>query len=284
MLLKKTHTINCGGTLLNFSTPCVMGILNVTPDSFFDGGKYIEAGHIEKQVENMLSAGVGVLDIGAASSRPGSTQPSTAAELGRLLPAIKLVRSQFKDIIISADTCNYEVAKEALDAGAHMINDISGGNENMYKVIAAYQVPYILMHMQGTTQTMQINPHYNDVVLDVMNYFNVKLSQLREFAIHDIILDVGFGFGKTVAYNYELLGRLKSFEIFDLPILAGVSRKAMINKILHTSPENALNGTTVLNTIALLNGASVLRVHDVKEALECVKLVNALQKVNQELY
>jgi dihydropteroate synthase len=259
-----------------------MGILNVTPDSFFDGGKYIEANHIEKQVENMLSAGVGIIDIGGASSRPGSIQPTTDEELSRLLPAIKLVRNQFKDVVISADTCNSEVAKQAIDAGANIINDVSGGNDEMYKVIAAYQVPYVLMHIQGTSQTMQINPLYDDVVMEVMNYFNEKLSQLKAFAVHDIILDAGFGFGKTVAHNYELLNRLKNFELFNLPILAGVSRKAMINKVLHTTPENALNGTTVLNTVALLNGASILRVHDVKEAVECVKLVSALRNVNQD--
>lgn len=282
MLIKKSLTINCGGTLLDLSTPCVMGILNVTPDSFFDGGKYIEARHIEKQVENMLSAGVGILDIGAASSRPGSVQPGTNDELQRLIPAIKLVRNRFKDVIISADTCNYQVAIQAIEAGANMINDISGGNNDMFKVIATYQVPYVLMHIQGTSQTMQINPKYDDVVMEVMSYFNERLSKLKALAVHDIVLDVGFGFGKTVAHNYELLKSLKSFELFDLPILAGISRKAMINKVLHTTPENALNGTTVLNTIALLNGASILRVHDVNEAVECVKLVKALLNVNQQ--
>ncbi len=276
MPIKKTLTINCNGTLLDLTIPRVMGIINITPDSFFDGGKYIEAKHIVKQVENMLSAGVGIIDIGAASSRPGSIQPATDEELKRLLPVIKSIRSQFKDVIISVDTCNYEVAKQALDAGAAMINDISGGNENMFKVISQFQVPYVLMHIQGTTQTMQINPQYDDVVMDVMKFFNEKLSLLRSYTIHDIVLDVGFGFGKTVTHNLELLNRLKSFEIFNLPILAGLSRKGMLHKILGTTAEKSLNGTTVLNTIALLNGASILRVHDVNEAVECVKLVSAL--------
>lgn len=277
MRIKKTHTINCNGTLLDLTNPCVMGILNVTPDSFFDGGKYIEAKHIEKQVENMLSAGVGIIDIGAASSRPGSVQPTTSEELSRLIAPLKIIRSQFKNAILSVDTCNYEVAAQALDAGADMINDISGGNENMFNVISKYQVPYVLMHIKGTPQTMQINPDYDDVVMEVMKYFNEKISLLRSYPIHDVILDVGFGFGKTVAHNLELLNHLKGFEIFDLPILVGLSRKGMINKILGTTSEHALNGTTVLNTMALLNGASVLRVHDFNEAIECVKLVKALK-------
>ncbi|MEO8147054.1 MAG: dihydropteroate synthase [Bacteroidia bacterium] len=276
------NTINCGGRLLDLSEPCVMGILNITPDSFFDGGKYIEEEQILKQTEKMLSAGACIIDVGAASSRPGAEMLTVEVELKRLLPVITLLKKNFVDIIISVDTFHSAVARKSIEAGAHIINDISAGEMDieMFNTIAALQVPYIMMHIQGTPKTMQINPQYDDVVMEVMNFFVRKMEQLRASHIHDVILDVGFGFGKTVEHNYKLLNSLKSFEIFGVPIMEGLSRKSMICKVLKVNPENALNGTTALNTIALLNGAKILRVHDVKEAIECIALVKEYSKDN----
>lgn len=269
------YTINCSGRLLDLSEPCVMGILNVTPDSFFDGGKYIEEHQILKQTEKMLSAGAAIIDIGAASSRPGAQLITEQVELNRILPVIELLKKKFSGIVISVDTYNSLVARQAVEYGADIINDISAGemDVNMLNTIAKLQVPYILMHMQGTPLTMQQHPQYNDVVMEVMNFFIRKIEQIRALHIHDVILDVGFGFGKSVEHNYQLLKNLNNFEILEIPLMVGLSRKSMLCKVLHVNPENALNGTTSLNTIALLNGAKILRVHDVDEAMQCIKLV-----------
>ena len=265
---------------LNLDEPAIMGILNVTPDSFFDGGKYKDEQSIINQVDKMINGGADIIDIGAYSSRPNAEHISEEEELNRIIPIIKLIRLQYPDVIISADTFGSIVAKECVAAGADLINDISGGtiDENIFITIAKLQVPYVLMHIKGTPQNMQSNPEYINVVEEVKAYFTEKIAQLNALGVTDIILDPGFGFGKTVEHNYQLLNNLDTFSEFGLPVLAGVSRKSMINKVIGTTPEKALNGTTVLNTIALLKGAKILRVHDVKEAKEAITLVSKLKQ------
>lgn len=272
------QSINCNGHLIDLSTPKVMGILNCTSDSFYDGGKYNTDALLLNQVEKMLTEGATFIDVGAYSSRPQAQNISEDEELKHSLNALILILSKFPDTLISIDTFRSKIAKETVDAGACMINDISGGSldKNMFETIAKYQVPYVLMHMQGNPQTMQINPKYNDVICDLRLYFSEKINQLRALGINDLILDVGFGFGKTVENNYSLLKHLDLFQCFDLPILAGLSRKSMLYKVLENTPAEALNATTVANTIALQNGASILRVHDVKEAIETIKIVQQL--------
>ncbi|PLX22836.1 MAG: dihydropteroate synthase [Marinilabiliales bacterium] len=269
-------TINCGGELFDLSEPKVMGILNVTSDSFFDGGKYNSQNQILSQVNKMISEGCDIIDIGAYSSRPGALNISANDEINRLLPVLEIIRNDFPDIIISVDTFRSQVAKKVIqDYKVDIINDISAGelDEKMFELIAELNVPYIMMHMQGTPQNMQKNPNYVNVVKEVMDYFSSKLQKLKLLGATDVILDPGFGFGKTLDHNYQLLKYLEDFKIFDLPILAGVSRKSMINKVLEINPEEALNGTSVLHTLALLGGANILRVHDVKEAKETIQLV-----------
>ncbi|PJB14121.1 MAG: dihydropteroate synthase [Flavobacteriales bacterium CG_4_9_14_3_um_filter_32_8] len=255
-----------------------MGILNVTPDSFFDGGNYLSEENIIQKVNSMEYHGAKIIDVGGYSSRPNATPISEEEELKRIVPIIKLVKTNFPDLLISVDTFRSKVAEKSIEAGANIINDISGGNmdSNMFRCIADLKVPYVLMHMQGTPQTMQENPTYQNVVEEVNQFFTEKLNQLTQLGVKDIILDPGFGFGKTLKHNYELLNNLDKFKTFNLPILVGFSRKSMINKVIDTTPEEALNGTTVLNTIALMKGANILRVHDVKEANETIKLVNQL--------
>ena len=271
-------SINCNGTLIDLTAPKVMGILNCTPDSFFDGGKYNSATAIVNQVEKMLSEGATFIDIGAYSSRPGAKHISEEEELNRILPVIKLLVSEFPAIIISVDTFRSNVAEQCIHQGACIINDISAGDMdlNMFPVIAKLQVPYIMMHMQGTPQNMQQNPTYENVVTDVLYYFSKKIAELHNLGVNDIITDVGFGFGKTVSHNYELLKHLALFKNLEAPMLAGLSRKGMLYKPLGITAESALNATTAANTVALLNGASILRVHDVKEAVETVKIVALL--------
>lgn len=272
-------TINCKGTLVDLSSPKVMGILNITPDSFYDGGKYKNPSDILFQVEKMLKEGATFIDVGAYSSRPGADHISEEEELDRILPVIELLLSHFPDILISVDTFRSDIAKKAIDLGAAMINDISGGNmdANMYKTIADLQVPYILMHMLGTPQNMQKDPQYDNIHKELISYFAAKISILRDLKVNDLILDVGFGFGKTISHNFELLKNLSLFKALETPILAGLSRKSMLYKTLNIDAQNALNATTSANTIALLNGASILRVHDVKEAVEAVKITNLLR-------
>jgi dihydropteroate synthase len=271
-------TINCNQTLVDLSTPKVMGILNITPDSFFDGGKYKNETEILSQVEKMLFEGATFIDVGAYSSRPGATHISENEELQRIVPVIKLLTKNFPEIIISVDTFRSAVAKEAINAGAAMINDISGGkmDEKMFETVANLQVPYILMHMLGTPQNMQENPVYTDVTQEIISFFAEQIFKLHQLKLNDIIIDVGFGFGKTSNHNFEILKNLSLFKSLDAPILAGISRKSMLYKTLDISAQEALNATTSANTIALLNGASILRVHDVKEAMEAIKIVNQL--------
>lgn len=271
-------SINCNGTLIDLSAPKVMGILNCTPDSFFDGGKYKDLTAIVNQVEKMLDEGATFIDVGAYSSRPGAKHISEEEELNRILPVIKLLTSEFPAILISIDTFRSQVASQCIHNGACIINDISSGDMdvNMFPVIAKLQVPYIMMHMQGTPQNMQKKPIYNDVVSDVLYYFSKKIGELHELGLNDIITDVGFGFGKTVSHNYQLLKHLALFKKLEAPMLVGMSRKGMLYKPLGITAETALNATTAANTVALLNGASILRVHDVKEAVEAVKIVELL--------
>ena len=271
-------TINCKGTLVDFSSPKVMGILNITPDSFFDGGKYQHKKAILTQTEKMLKEGATFIDVGAYSSRPGADHVSEEEELRRILPAVALLLREFPDIYLSIDTFRSRVAKKTIEAGAAVINDISGGNMDalMFKTIAQLQVPYILMHMQGTPQTMKHLPSYEHIPTDLIQFFSEKIDELRRLQINDVIIDVGFGFGKTVLHNFQLLKELHHFQTFNLPLLAGVSRKSMLYKTLNIHPNDALNATTSANTIALLHGANILRVHDVKEAVECIKIVEQL--------
>ncbi|MFZ2284768.1 MAG: dihydropteroate synthase [Lutibacter sp.] len=270
--------INCNGTLIDLSAPKVMGILNCTPDSFFDGGKYKDLTAIVNQVEKMLNEGATFIDVGAYSSRPGAKHISEEEELNRILPVIKLLKSEFPAILISTDTFRSQVAIQCIHHGACIINDISAGDmdANMFPVIAKLQVPYIMMHMQGTPQNMQKKPIYNDVVSDLLYYFSKKIGELHELGLNDIITDVGFGFGKTLSHNYQLLKHLDLFKKLEAPMLVGMSRKGMLYKPLGITAESALNATTAANTVALLNGASILRVHDVKEAVEAVKIVELL--------
>lgn len=268
-------TINCRGKLIDFSTPKIMGILNVTPDSFFDGGKYKNEGAILKQTAKMLNDGASFIDVGAYSSRPGAKHISEEEELKRIVPVINLLTKEFSDIVISVDTFRSKIAIESIGSGAAIINDISGGtmDSKMFETVANLQVPYILMHMQGTPQDMQKNPEYKNVITDIISFFAEQIFKLNQLKLNDVIIDVGFGFGKTLAHNFEILKQLRLFESLDTPILAGISRKSMLYKSLDITAQEALNATTVANTIALLNGASILRVHDVKEAVEAVKIV-----------
>ncbi|WP_298782403.1 dihydropteroate synthase [uncultured Polaribacter sp.] len=269
-------TINCKGNLIDLSTPKVMGILNITPDSFFDGGKYKNEKDILSQTEKMLLEGATFIDVGAYSSRPGAKHISEEKELKRIVPVIDLLIKNFPKIIISVDTFRSKIAKETANSGAAIINDISGGemDEKMFETVAKLQVPYIVMHMLGTPQDMQKKPVYKDVTKEIISFFAEQIYKLHQLKLNDIIIDVGFGFGKTRQHNFELLKNLELFKSLDAPILAGISRKSMLYKTLDISAQEALNATTSANTIALLNGANILRVHDVKEAVEAVKIVN----------
>jgi len=273
------QTINCNGKLFDLSTPRVMGIINVTPDSFYDGGMTVASEAILKQAGKMLSEGASILDIGGYSSRPGASSVSEADELHRVLPAIETILAEFPDAILSIDTFRASVAKQAVMKGAAIVNDISGGrlDDTMYHTVSQLGVPYILMHMRGTPQTMTQETNYDDVTREVLFYFSERLALARAAGINDIIADPGFGFAKTRQQSFELLNHLEQFQSLEIPYLAGVSRKSMVYKSLDSTPEDALNGTTALNTVALLKGASILRVHDVKEAVECITLVHNLK-------
>lgn len=274
-------TINCKGNLIDLSTPKVMGILNLTPDSFYDGGKYKNESDILSQVYIMLKSGATFVDIGAYSSRPNATHIEEADELKRLLPIISLIIKEFPEILISIDTFRSQVAKHGIEAGAALINDISAGklDENMLPTIATLKVPYIMMHMKGTPQTMQQQTDYKNLMKDILFYFSERIAKAHALGIIDVIIDPGFGFAKTTEQNFELLKHLELLKTLDKAILTGLSRKSMIYKTLKNAPKDALNGTTVLNTVALQKGASILRVHDVKEAMECVTLLNQLKAV-----
>jgi dihydropteroate synthase len=271
--------INCKGTLVDLSQPKIIGILNVTPDSFFDGGKYTNEAELLKQAEAMLSDGADFIDIGAYSSKPNAEFVSEDEELQRIVPIVELVLKHFPETIISVDTFRAAVAKACVESGAAIVNDISAGmlDEKMLETVGQLKVPYIMMHMRGTPQTMVKLTQYDDIVKEMLSYFAERITTARSFGINDIIIDPGFGFAKTLQQNYEVLNKMELFQIAGLPVLAGMSRKSMIYKLLGVTPQEALNGTTVLNTIALTKGANILRVHDVKEAKECIRIVSELR-------
>ncbi len=271
--------INCKGDLIDLSEPKIMGILNITQDSFYDGGKYSSSADILAQVTKMIHEGADIIDFGAYSSRPGAMDISAKEEIKRLNPILSQIRNSFPDLKISIDTFRSEVAKEVVtNFNVDIINDISAGELDikMFELISDLNIPYIMMHMSGSPQSMQNNPQYENVVKSVMTYFEEKISKLKLLGVKDIIIDPGFGFGKTIEHNYQLMSYLYDFRIFELPILVGVSRKSMIYKVLDATAEEALNGTSILNTIALINGANILRVHDVKEAKEAIRLTTKL--------
>ncbi|MDP2889577.1 MAG: dihydropteroate synthase [Bacteroidota bacterium] len=282
--LKRKNTINLNGRLIDLSKPVVMGILNVTPDSFFDGGKYKTVKKVVRRAEEILEQGGTIIDIGAISTKPGSEGISTKDEIERLLPAVTAVRKEFPQAFISIDTYRSWVALKVIeDCGPCIVNDVSGGNfdPHMFDTIGKLGVPYILMHMLGTPLKMQDNPVYEDIIRDISLFFTDRVKQLNKAGVKDVIIDPGFGFGKTLQQNYELLNRLDSFKVFQLPVMVGVSRKSMINKLLGTKPEEALNGTSVINTLALMGGADLLRVHDVREAAEAVRIMNMVRSTSE---
>ena len=271
-------TININGKIINLSSPKIMGILNITPDSFYDGGKFNKRGEILKQIEKMVNSGVDIIDVGGYSSRPGAKKVSIENELNRVIPAIELIKKKYPNAIISIDTFRSKVANEAIETGAAIVNDISGGNldRSMFEVVAKYKTPYVLMHMKGTPANMMSKTNYSDVTKDVCKYFSERIAIAKSYGINDIMIDPGFGFSKTTQQNYELLNNLEFFKEFQRPIIIGISRKSMIYKTLNTTPDKSLNGSSVLHTISLMKGANILRTHDVKEALECVKIVSQL--------
>lgn len=272
-------TINCKGNLIDLSIPRVMGIINITPDSFFAESRHKTDSVLLKQAETMLNEGATFIDLGGYSTRPGAEDISLDTEMERVIPAIELLTTNFPEALISVDTFRGRVAEESILAGAAIINDISAGglDEHMMALVAKHQVPYIMMHMRGTPQTMSKLNGYDNMLQEVMYYFSEKIKQARSLGINDLIIDPGFGFSKNITQNFELLNHLEFFKELDLPLLAGLSRKSTIYKTLGCSPEEALNGTTVLNTIAMIKGANILRVHDVKEAMEVVNLTSALK-------
>lgn len=274
------QNINCRGKLVRFDKPLIMGILNVTEDSFFDGGKHNNEKQWLLHIEKMLLEGADIIDIGAASTRPGAKLISKADELSIIERVLKSVRKEYPEIIISIDTYYANVAKYSIENGADIINDISGGeiDNEMFRTIADLKVPYILMHMKGTPENMNQFTHYNNIIQEMILYFSEKVNKLKLLGVNDIIIDPGFGFSKTLDDNYKLMNQLEVFHFLELPVLVGISRKSMINKVLETNATEALNGTTVLNTIALQKGANILRVHDVKEAVETLKILNMLNK------
>jgi dihydropteroate synthase len=271
---RKKLTLNAGGRLINLSTPKVMGIINITPDSFYAGSRKPGVDEALQQAEKMLTDGAAFLDIGAYSSRPGATDISVAEETDRLLPIVEAIVNAFPDAVLSIDTFRAQVAEAAIKAGAHIINDISGGqlDADMFATVARLQVPYILMHMKGNPQNMVQLAHYDDVFTEVLDYFVSRYQQLKQLGVHDVIIDLGFGFAKDHEHSYALMNRLQDFDILELPMLVGISRKRMVYSVLGSTAAEALNGTTVLNTISLMKGANILRVHDVKEAVEAVRI------------
>ncbi|WP_295982640.1 dihydropteroate synthase [uncultured Algibacter sp.] len=273
-------TINCKGKLIDLASPKVMGILNITPDSFYDGGAHKNEVEVLNHVERMLSEGATFIDVGAYSSRPNADHISEIDELKRILPIVKLILKEFPETLLSIDTFRSEIAKQCIEAGACMINDISAGklDEHMLQTIADLHVPYLMMHMRGTPQNMQQQTEYDNLLKDILFYFSERIAAAKAAGIIDIMVDPGFGFAKTLEQNFELLNKLELFKIIEKPLLIGISRKSMIYKTLETSAKEALNGTSVLNTIALQKGASILRVHDVKEAMECITLVKSLSR------
>lgn len=274
----KNLSLNCKGQLIDLSTPKVMGILNITPDSFYDGGQFKDSKSILVQTEKLISEGATFVDIGAYSSRPGADFVSENEELHRIIPVVELILKHFPKTLISIDSFRANVIRECVNAGAVISNDISAGHldHQMMKIIGELGIPYIMMHMKGTPQTMQNLTDYDHLVTEIFNYFSERINLAKQHDIIDIVIDPGFGFAKTVSQNYELLGKLEFFQNLNCPMLCGISRKSMIYKTLNCLPKEALNGTTALNMVSLMNGANILRVHDVKEAMECIKLFNQL--------
>ena len=280
MLQEKPRYINTGGKLLDLEIPKVMGILNITPDSFYKGSRYSTNEEILRAATQMLEDGADILDIGGYSSRPGAKDITVEEESNRVLKAVKLISRELPGTIISVDTFRADIARKAvIECGAHMINDISGGDadNNMFLIVEKLNVPYIMMHMKGNPRTMQNNPVYEDIVADILKWFGERIFKLKSEGVKDIIIDPGFGFGKTIDHNFELLRKLGDFSIAGLPVLVGISRKSMIWKTLDISADEALNGTTALNAIALFKGADILRVHDVKEAVQTIQLISKLR-------
>ena len=277
--------INCNGNLIDLRKPRVMGILNLTPDSFYDGGKYDSEKKVLARAEQILSEGATFLDLGAYSSRPGAMQVSEKEERKRLIPTLDNILRHFPEALVSVDTWRHRIAEEAISRGACMINDISAGNMDpeMFQTVSRLQVPYVLMHMVGTPQTMQKHTGYKDLIRDIIFYFSEKIFALRQLGLNDLIIDLGFGFSKTLDQNYELLSKLDLFRILELPILTGISRKSMIYKLIGTGPEAALNATTAAHAIALAKGSSILRVHDVKEAIETILVLDKINQFTQEI-
>lgn len=273
--IKSHFSLNCRGTLISLAQPKVMGILNTTPDSFYDGGKYTTIETAISRAEQILTEGAAIIDVGGYSSRPGAGVVSDEEELRRVVPVIEKIIEKFPEAIISIDTFRAKIAEEAINAGASIVNDISAGDDDpeMINTVAKYKVPFIAMHKKGTPENMQKNPEYEDVTVEVLDYFIKKKKELLQKGILDIVVDPGFGFGKTTTHNYELLNNISAFKMLECPIMVGISRKKMIYDILKIQKNEALNGTTVLNTFALLNGADILRVHDVKQTVEAVKLI-----------
>ena len=263
---------------MNFSVPKIMGILNITPDSFYDGGRYNSKYKIEKQIEKMIISGADIVDVGGYSSRPGAKDISIEDELNRVIPVIEIIKQKFPKTIVSIDTFRSGVASEAIISGADIVNDISGGNLDsaMFETVSKHKVPYILMHMSGNPVNMMSKTNYENVTKDLCRYFSERIDKAKSCEINDIIIDPGFGFSKTTQQNYELLNNLEFFKEFQSPIVVGVSRKSMIYKTLNTTPDKALNVSSVLHTVSLMKGANILRTHDVKEALECIKIVSQL--------
>ncbi len=281
--LKRKSTICLNGQIIDLSKPIVMGILNVTPDSFFDGGRYTTEKKILKRAEEILEQGGTIIDIGAITTKPGTEGISTKDELERLLPAVKAVKKAFPESFVSIDTYRSWVAMTVIeDCGPCIVNDVTGGNfdANMYDTVGRLGVPYVLMHMQGNPMKMQENPEYEDIIRDISMFFTDCVKKLTKAGVKDVIIDPGFGFGKNMEHNYELLNRLDSFKVFQLPLMVGVSRKSMIFKLLGNKPEEALNGTSVVNTLALMGGTDILRVHDVREAVEAVRILDIIRSTS----
>ena len=275
-------TINIKGSLLDLSTPKVMGILNVTPDSFYENSRISKEEDIISQVETMITDGMDIVDVGGYSSRPGAKDVSEEEEIERVVPVIKIISDSFPNLPISIDTFRTKVAEASIKVGAGIINDISAGEMDsaMFDFVSEVNVPYIAMHMKGNPNNMQVNPEYTDVIQEILKYFSEKVNRLRQLNVNDIILDPGFGFGKTLDHNYEILNKFELLQNIGLPTLTGVSRKSMINKVLGTTPEEALNGTSVLNAVALTKGTNIIRVHDVKEAKQAILLTQKIKNYN----
>ena len=285
-MLSPKYSLNCRGKIIDLESPKVMGILNVTPDSFYDGGKLQHINDVLVQAEKMLKEGADFLDLGGVSSRPGAAQISEQEELRRVIPVIKQLSAAYPDAVISVDTFRKNVADKAIKSGAAIINDISAGQmeDGYLETVATLGCPYILMHMQGIPQTMQLQPEYENAPLEILDFLIKKLEKIRTLGLKDVIIDPGFGFGKTISHNYQILNILHAFQILDCPILVGISRKSMICQVLKVNPDRALNGTTTLHLEALRQGVKILRVHDVKEAVEVIKIYKTVkQNMPEEL-